>query len=585
MAKHHHDNERNRTYAPSTCAILCATAGLGTVLTTGCLRLKKEHCALHGGDIACEEQMCVVSLEKDSLTTKGCMDAVPSGGEYAHAKYGLPESFETFLRQLETAVQEKGLTCEDIEEARVLKPDYETLFEEVIEPLDGKSRVRRDSIPLERIGTFNDKVDAWLAESCEEQAGTTTEGGTDTDLPPATSGSTTDDSPECDCPAARPFCGPTGAECVSCDGMPSPDVACAELDPLTPLCVDGACVSCTEDPTVCADQRLLCDAASHACMPCTEHGQCEAGACELAVGMCFPVDARQLEVDGSGGAGSYASVSDAVEAVEEGGFAVIRVHAFGATGDSAYDSVVVEGGKTIALLAAPDGLPLISGDESSELLRVEGPQTAVYVDGLRLAGHLGGLGGLRVTNGLAWMDRTRIVQNSGGGIIAEADAELVLRNSIVSGNGSGAANTRGLEVTGGAHARVLYTTVARNDAQTVDSIHCDGGTVEVRNSIVVGRDGGSIDCLGIEVTTSAVDENIDGGDNKLVNADMAPGWFFSIAEADYHLSAAGEMEFGGVAQWQPGNPLMDIDGEARPQTEDGGDYAGADVYNPDYDGP
>ena len=41
--------------------------------------------------------------------------------------------------------------------------------------------------------------------------------------------------------------------------------------------------------------------------------------------------------------------------------------------------------------------------------------------------------------------------------------------------------------------------------------------------------------------------------------------------------AAGETEFDGVAEWNTGDPLVDIDGDARPKLDATADVAGADV--------
>jgi hypothetical protein len=233
--------------------------------------------------------------------------------------------------------------------------------------------------------------------------------------------------------------------------------------------------------------------------------------------------------------------------------------------------VVIGKGKIIALLADSDELPRITGAGDGEVLRVEGQGTAVYVDELRLAGHQGGLG-LRVGPGAsAWLDRTRVVLNARGGIVAEEGSTLMLRNTMIGSNGSGGLGQHGLDVQG-ATVDVRFSTLANNDASEADSIHCEGGDVQVRSSIVVGSAGNSIDCAGIDIEHSALDELIEGDGN--VNVGPWNFEWFDDEPGNFHLSPAGGLKFMNIALWEDGDPLIDIDGDPRPTTTS--DYAGAD---------
>lgn len=157
--------------------------------------------------------------------------------------------------------------------------------------------------------------------------------------------------------------------------------------------------------------------------------------------------------------------------------------------------------------------------------------------------------------------------------MAQGGAELTVRNCFVGGNGAGGDGSLGIDVDN-SNVRVLYATIARNDELSVDSIRCSGGTVDVRNSIVVGRDADSIDCPGITITNSALDEDIGSNDN-VGPADLA--WFIDATGGDFHLSATGTTVFADIAQWQSGDPTTDIDGDPRPMMDGAMDYAGADV--------
>jgi len=237
---------------------------------------------------------------------------------------------------------------------------------------------------------------------------------------------------------AAPFCEPVSGECVRCDGVEDGDGACAELDAGAPLCVAGACVACTpENPVVCDEQLLLCDGETNACAPCTGHEQCGSGACELAQGVCFSDD-LVWTVDGDPGAmpaPDFMSVAAAVNMVDEGQQAVIVVHELDGAGSyQAPMGVTIAGGKTIALLAAPGELPIIQGTGVNPGLRVEGAGTNLYIDGVQVSGT--GVQGVVVDAAFAWLDRSRVVNDTGGGIVAQNGAELTVRNCFA-GFGTG----------------------------------------------------------------------------------------------------------------------------------------------------
>jgi hypothetical protein len=143
------------------------TAGLGALATIGCLGLGDEDCAKRGGDLACDGQKCVMSLEEELETANGCADEVPARGGFVHVEYGLPDDFRAFEQDLKEAIERRTPVLECSEEEIIeLRPRFEVLRAEVIEPLDGWSRVRRGSIDLGKIEEFNAAVNAWVAASC-----------------------------------------------------------------------------------------------------------------------------------------------------------------------------------------------------------------------------------------------------------------------------------------------------------------------------------------------------------------------------------------------------------------------------------
>ena len=370
---------------------------------------------------------------------------------------------------------------------------------------------------------------------------------------------------ECPDPAV-PFCEPLSGSCVACDQAEDPDKACAGLDPLRPLCVEGTCVACTaENPTVCAQQLLLCDAATSTCVPCTEHGQCGTGACELAVGTCFPpglvvhVDGDDHELPSM----ASAALDTAVAYVPTGQRRVIIVHEF--DDGRSYGPVVIDGDKTVALLAAEGEAPMVQGYGGNSGIRVEGVEAVVYMDGISIRGS--GDVGLRVNGGQAWVDRSRIVQNSGGGVLAEAGAELLLRNCFVGSLG----DVTGVEIDG-ASASVLYSTVTASTFGSTPALGCTTPlAVDVRNSIIVSQGGTSpdeLDCAGASVSSTATEA--EAGAFNI-------GWFDEFNAGDFSLTPSGAMTFADVALWSTGDPFTDIDGDPRPEVDASPDYAGADL--------
>lgn len=384
----------------------------------------------------------------------------------------------------------------------------------------------------------------------------------------ATTGGPCAGDQDCD-DAAAPYCNPAG-ECVTCDGAAEPDAACAGTDPDSPLCVDGACVACTAaDSSVCDAALLLCDDTTNACVACTEHGQCPSGACELAVGRCFPDD-MVVHVDGDGGR-DFATVSAAVGSIDDGAHGVIVVHEVGADGQTPYIGLVqVDAGKIVAMLAATGEAPILQGTGANPGLRVQGGDTVLYADGLSISN--GPALGLVVDGASAWVDRSRIVGNDGGGVLAQGAADITLRNCFVGG---------GVEVVGveinNASAEILYSTITASTFGSTPALGCSSPVaVDIRNAIVVSQGGTSpdeLDCAGA-VVTNTVTEGRTG-------ASFNAAWFEDFNGGDYRLTTGGAAPgapiFADQAQWLSGDPTTDIEGDARPATNGATDYAGADV--------
>lgn len=372
----------------------------------------------------------------------------------------------------------------------------------------------------------------------------------------------------CGDPAA-PFCTPQGS-CVACDGMPDADAACAGLDAAMPVCVDGECVQCSETNAAACDAALrVCDVEAHACVGCAAHEQCASGACELLEGRCFPPDVTTLEVNGDGSA-DYPNVGAAVAAIADGDMGIIRVHAL--DGGAAYPgALLIDGGKTIALLAAEGEEPSFSGVLGGNALRVEGATTTVYLDRVWLRDTDAGRG-LVVSGATAWVDRSRIVRNTGGGVLAEAGASVTIRNAFVGGS---VPDVAAVEVIG-ANARILYTTMGGGLGHARALLCNAAATVDVRNSLLLARTNEP------EVACDAAFEHdaaeLDLGGTSVAVGLMSMTWFTGYPQGDFSLTSAGADVLADIARWEEGDPRVDIDGDERPSGADGmSDHAGADV--------
>lgn len=424
----------------------------------------------------------------------------------------------------------------------------------------------------------------------EDSSTGTSTGGTDTESTETGSSESTSTTGPMPCVSdeectdvAAPYCADSGV-CVPCDEAPLPadgDAACATADPGLPVCFEGACVQCTpENPAACSGMTPVCDEADNACVPCTAHDQCGEAACNLFTGACLPAD-RVFEVGGP--MADFPSLSSAIASLEAETETTFIVH----PGMMDYnESVAVTGGRVVAFLAAEIG----PGIEPPRWVRTSGNQpqldvtagTTVLMDGLQLSGNSSTMvPGMQVTGGRAWVDRSRIVQNSGGGIVAETNAELVLRNCFV---GQDANDVNALEVND-ATADILYSTLGSGTVSATSLACASPMDVIVRNSIIVSRGNAGtssfdIMCPEAMVTYTATESLVIGMGNEMVGdlpTAMPDQWFVGFGAGDFHLQNQGLTVFADIAQWTVSDPPTDIDGDPRPEVDGTADFAGADV--------
>ncbi|MEX1367087.1 MAG: right-handed parallel beta-helix repeat-containing protein [Nannocystaceae bacterium] len=385
---------------------------------------------------------------------------------------------------------------------------------------------------------------------------------TDTDEP--TTGPMPCDGDD-DCPdATAPFCEPASGECVSCDGTTDPNAACASLDPSQPVCVDGSCEQCTAAaPDACGGDTPVCDDATNTCVGCTEHAQCGEAACNFYTGACLPSDA----VVHVGPGQDFLTLVSAVSSFDDGTEGTIIVHEA-----DFLEAVTVDQMRVLAFLVADGDQPTWDTPGISTAPQLTVSDATVILDGLTLSGNGATASpGVRVDGGRAWIDRSRVVDNSGGAIVAQGGAELTLRNCFLGGD----VNDRDALGIVGSTATVLYTTVGSGFG-TASALTCDAGsTVAVRNSIVVARSGDpEVQCGGATIEDSVAEADLGGTNTALGPMDVA--WFADFAGGNFHLGLV-PAALVNAGQWRQGDPPVDIDGDPRPELDGAADVPGADV--------
>lgn len=361
-------------------------------------------------------------------------------------------------------------------------------------------------------------------------------------------------------------------ECVPCGGAPDPDAACAEADSALPLCSDDgtACVACTADS--CGGASPHC-APKTGCVACTEHSHCPESACHLGgpdQGFCFDTN-DVVEVSDS------TELSNAVDELSSGQQRVIRLL------PGEYSALLAIGsGEELALLGGPG--TTISDGATNTVYHQGG---LLYIQGVHFdsgqARCISVSGGgelwlddvsienygnpLNLTNGTTRIRRSTLIgdpnnANFGSIVRTNEGTTLYAENSDFGPHGSPAMSL-------GGHVDLRYVTVAGNTTGVACSTSATG---QIRNSIIANpgmSDAGG--CLGnLDFIDNASDEMWFGEDVGSYDA----GWFVTSDGSRFFLSESGQEVFADIADWDEGDPLVDIEGDPRPTRERG--YPGVD---------
>lgn len=161
--------------------------------------------------------------------------------------------------------------------------------------------------------------------------------------------------------------------------------------------------------------------------------------------------------------------------------------------------------------------------------------------------------------------RSEIMHNHGHGIEALEDSRLYLRASVVACNGDLQSDSRGLNIHN-AQFDIRSSTVAgnRSSARSANLLCTSSLTHRgpigglIQDSVLVSSGLSSIDCPWADWATSVVDKAGIEGSEVTVMQEWSLNWF--MAPCDMHLRPLDRHPFSGVAQWHPGDPRYDVDG-------------------------
>ena len=377
--------------------------------------------------------------------------------------------------------------------------------------------------------------------------------------------------------ALVPFCDVDSGECVSCDQTAEPDMSCTTLDPMTPVCEGTTCVQCTADnDAACVETTPICDVDTNMCVGCSEHAQCPESACNLAAGNCIDpsmvryVNGGTVDCD-DGGDGSqatpYCTLSQAL--VDSPDESVIFVT--GLDGGASYQAAHVVA-NTTAIFGVPNGqqeLPTLQGFNMAPALTVS-PSGDLFMRNMVISGTLNTQPGILVNSGGAWVEQSRIVNNTGGGIVVDGGGTLVIENSFV--GGGNVTGVRAVDVVNGT-VDVTYSTLGAGFGSGAAGLLCADGTgSSIRNSIVLTYGGDpELVCDNAAMSGNITEMDVPAFDDQ-------SGWFLDFSNGDFHLvPGMYPAAIDTAAQWQTGDPTTDIDGDARPTRDGTPDSAGADL--------
>lgn len=365
------------------------------------------------------------------------------------------------------------------------------------------------------------------------------------------------------CENESPVCDAEGGRCMCDESAP---VECSDANS-PEACIDGIWTALDD-----------CDGETPACRPgvgctaCDSDADCPESACRYVgpdQGACFDVadvvnvsNAAQLELAlDELGAGATRVIRlaeghyDVAPLIVEDGQEVAFVGSLGTTvtrstgGQPPHTfSVGSDSKMSLSNLTIADGTGRAIGQASSAELWVQGVRSHGYefaIDGagdrtIRGSALSGRLGVIRQLGGQLRIENTSIGPSEGTGI------EFAMLSSIVD---------------------IRYATIAGNAMSLTCSQPYPSGIV--RNSILVGTDGNSIggntpDSCRETGDLSFIDNAVDQANYGVLVGAYDASWYIDPDSLDFHLTEFGVEALTEIADWDTGDPLLDIDGDPRP---------------------
>ncbi len=335
-------------------------------------------------------------------------------------------------------------------------------------------------------------------------------------------------------------------------------------------------MQCTAtNASYCTGTVPICDVASGECVGCTAHEQCPESACFIGEGSCLPAaqlwhvdgDAVCALADGSAAA-PYCTIAEALVNIGPAQRGTIRVAGLGGP---YLETALIDSSRVVAVVpSAAD--PVVVTGTGAPTFTVDG--ATLLLERIRLQGNGQAPAIASSSGGLTHVRRVEIVLNQGGGISLIGASELQMDDSVIGAGGTGLADRHALYAEGSTFD-LVYSTIAGNDGTGAASIRCEASVGTIRNSIVIGLAPPSISCLGLVVDHSVIDTSDLGGAANMEFDTFVPGWFLDPAGGDFRI--VGDTVLEGIATWQTGDPLRDLEGASRPGLDGATDVAGADL--------
>jgi hypothetical protein len=300
------------------------------------------------------------------------------------------------------------------------------------------------------------------------------------------------------------------------------------------------------------------------------------------------VDGLGCRSDGGFGTADdpYCTLAEAVANVGPGARGTIVVTA---APSASVEPMIVEAGTV--LIVRGGGAPALR--ELGAVLVQDGAQ--LMLEGV----HIGGVSGapaIRCDGAAVWVDaaiveggdigilagacdvtvrRSRVHAATGAGIEAGPGSHLVVENTAITAGGPRVETASAL-VVDGAVAQVSYATIIGAARGPDAALRCTGeATVAVHSSIVAGAGSPSVACPALHDDYSWLD--VIGAVGRGSHAEpLHADHFVDLSAGDVHLTARGALELSSTGQWVTGDPLVDLDGDARPGVHLAFDHPGAD---------